>query len=353
MRPELPPLDRYAELLREIWDSRMLSNFAAMAQRFERGAQEYLGTPRVRCVASGDIGLIVALRALDLPHASEAIVPSFTFNSTVNAVRWNGLVPVFVDIDPETLTLDPDDVAQAMTKRTSVIIGTHVFGNPCDADRLRQAARGLPVVYDAAHGFGSRYRDRPVGRLGDLEVFSFSGTKLVTSGEGGLVTAATDALVSKVEYGRAYGFQNDYDSQFVGINGKLSELNAALGVLTIETVERVVARRNALVARYRERLGDVAGIAFQKVDPRDRSTFKDFAVLFPTGAARDAAEARLTAADVQTKRYFRPCHTMRAFRQWAKRRLPVTEDVYARILCLPMFNELTERELDQVARLVH
>ncbi len=353
MRPELPPLERYAALLREIWDSRMLSNFAAMAQRFERGAQEYLGTPRVRCVASGDIGLIVALRALDLPHASEAIVPSFTFNSTVNAVRWNGLVPVFADIDPATLTLDPDDVAQAISRRTSVIIGTHVFGNPCDADRLRGTARGLPIVYDAAHGFGSRYRDRPVGRLGDLEVFSFSGTKLVTSAEGGLIAAATDELTKRVEYGRAYGFQHDYESHFVGINGKLSELNAALGSLTVELTERAVARRQALAARYRERLADVPGLAFQQVDARDRSTFKDFAVLFRTSADRDRAEPKLTASEVQTKRYFRPCHTMRAYRQWAKRRLPVTEDVYDRILCLPMFNELTDAQVDQVAGLLH
>ncbi len=353
MRPELPPLERYVELLREIWDSHMLSNFGACAQRFERRAQEYLGTPRVRCVASGDIGLIIALKALDLPHGSEAIVPSFTFNSTVNAVRWNGLVPVFADIDPASFTLDPEDVASAMSRRTSVIIGTHVFGNPCDADRLRHAARGLPVVYDAAHGFGSRYRDRPVGRLGDLEVFSFSGTKLVTSAEGGLIAGATDELVKRIEYGRAYGFQNDYESHFVGINGKLSELTAALGSLTLEITDRAVTRRNALAARYRERLADVPGIAFQQVDARDRSTFKDFAVLFPSAAERDAVEAKLAAAEVQTKRYFRPCHTMRAYRQWAKRRLPVTEDVYDRILCLPMFNELADAQVDQVAGLIH
>ena len=350
MRPELPPLERYVELLRDIWSSHMLSNFAEFAQRFERRAQEYLGTPRVRSVASGDIGLMVALKALDLPAGAEAVVPSFTFNSTVNAVIWNGLVPVFADIDPATLCADPADVARCVTPRTRVIVATHVFGNPCDADRLRQAAGELPLVFDAAHGFGSRFRGRAVGTLGDVEVFSFSGTKLVTTGEGGLVSAATDDLMRRVEYARAYGFQGDYESHFTGLNGKLSELHAALGVLTIEMVERAVARRNAIAARYRDALAGLPGVSFQAVDPRDRSTFKDFGIVCERD--RDGLEARLSQAGIQTKRYFRPCHTMRAFRPWATRGLPATEAAYARILCLPIFNELPDADVDTIATVV-
>lgn len=352
MRPELPPLERYVELLREVWASHMLSNFGTHARRFESRAQAYLGTPRVRCTASGDVGLIVALKALDLPEGGEAIVPSFTFNSTVNAVLWNRLTPVFADIDPLALTVDPAEVAALVTPRTAVIVATHVFGNPCDADELRRvaAARSLPIVYDAAHAFGSRYRGRPAGTLGDLEVFSFSGTKLVTSAEGGLVAAATDELVRRIEYARAYGFQGDYESHFVGINGKLSELNAALGALTIELVERAALRRAAIARRYRDQLAGLPAVGFQQVDPRDRSTYKDFAILCTAG--RDALEARLTAEGIQTKRYFRPCHTMRAFRRWATRPLPRTDATYARILCVPIFNELPDEDVDRIAGIV-
>jgi len=346
-RPELPPLERYVELIRDVWASRMLSNFGKYAHRFETRAQAYLGTPRVRAVASCDLGLMIGLAALDLPPGGEAIVPAFTFNSTINAILWNGLTPVFADIDPRRLTVDPAEIATLRTPRTAVVVGTHVFGNPCDHDAIRAAAGpGLPIVYDAAHAYGSRYRGRPAGTLGDVEVFSFSGTKLVTSAEGGLVAAARDDLVSRIEYLRAYGFQTDYESHVVGINAKLSEPNAALGVLTMETVERAVARRQEIVRRYRSALAGVPGVSFQEVDERDRSTWKDFAIL--CGRDRDGLMRALEAAAIQTKRYFRPAHTMRAYRRFATRPLPRTEAVYDRILCLPIFNELSDAEVDEV-----
>jgi dTDP-4-amino-4,6-dideoxygalactose transaminase len=327
----------------------MLSNFGKYAQRFEARAQTYLGTPRLRAVANCDLGLVLALAALDLPAGGEAIVPSFTFNSTINAVLWNRLTPVFADIDPERLTIDPAEVRALAGPRTAVVVGTHVFGNPCDHDAIRDAAGSarLPVVYDAAHAFGSRYRGRAVGTLGDLEVFSFSGTKVITSAEGGLIAAATDDLVSRLEYLRAYGFQHDYESRVVGLNAKISELNAALGALAIESVETAVQRRQEIAARYQAALGGVAAVRFQKVDARDRSTHKDFCVLCEAG--RDGLERALADAGIQTKRYFRPAHAMRAYRRFATRPLPRTDDVAGRILCLPIFNEMTDAEVDQVA----
>jgi dTDP-4-amino-4,6-dideoxygalactose transaminase len=345
-RPELPPLERYVELLRDIWDLHMLSNFGKYARLFEQRAQAQLGTPRVRAVASCDIGLVIALAALDLPAGGEAIVPSFTFNSTINAIVWNRLTPVFADIDPGRLTLDPAEVERLTGRGTAVVVGTHVFGNPCDHDALRAAGPGIPIVYDAAHAFGTRYRGRAAGTLGDAEVFSFSGTKLVTSAEGGLVAVMRDDLVPRIEYLRAYGFQTDYESHVVGINGKISELNAALGALTIETVGAAVDRRQEIAARYRRGLSGLPGVGFQQVDERDRSTYKDFAILCDHG--RDGLERRLAAAGIQTKRYFRPTHTMRAYRHFGGRPLPRTEDVADRILCLPIFNEISDAEVDEV-----
>lgn len=354
MRPELPPLERYVELLRRVWDSHMLSNFGPLAKEFEAGAQRYLGNPHVRAIASGDLGLISAIAALDIPEGSEAIVPSFTFNSTVNALSWNRLVPVFADIDPRTFNADPLDVARRVTPRTRLIVATHVFGVPCDADALADAAPGIPLVIDAAHGYGGRYLGRPIGggTLAAFEVFSFSGTKLVTSAEGGLVAAKDEALARKIEYLRAYGFQGDYESHLVGVNGKLSELNAALGVLTLEMIEPAVIRRHEIVRRYRDALTAVPGLSFQHCDARHRPTWKDFAVLFPDTAVRDRVEAALAAEQIQTKRYFRPAHAMRAYRKWATGALPHTEDVYSRILCIPIFNTLPDSDVDRIAGIV-
>lgn len=354
MRPELPPLERYVELLKRVWDSHMLSNFGPLAREFEAKAQSYLGNPNVRAIATGDIGLIASIAALDIPEGSEAILPSFTFNSTPNAVLWNRLVPVFADIDPRTLNVAPADIARRITPKTRLIMATHVFGNPCDVDAIRAAAPKLPLVIDAAHGYGTRYRGRSsgCGALAEFEVYSFSGTKLVTSAEGGLVAASTPALARAIDYRRAYGFQGDYESHAVGLNGKLSELNAALGVLTMENVERAIARRTAIVAQYREELQGVPGLAYQDVDARDRCTFKDFAILFPSPGMRDRVEAALTAAQIQTKRYFRPAHGMRAFARFASGALPETESVYARILCVPIFNELPSSDVSRIAAII-
>ncbi len=188
-RPYLPPLDEYVGLLEEIWGTRMLSNFGPMAQRLEALTTDYLDVP-TRVVVSGDIGLTLTIAAMDIPQGSGCLVPSFTFNSTINAVMWNGLRPIFVDIDPATLTMDPADaeVAAAEAGKIGLIVATHVFGNPADAEGLRTVADryDAALVFDAAHGYGASRDGIKVGGLGDAEVFSLSGTKPVTTAEGGL-----------------------------------------------------------------------------------------------------------------------------------------------------------------------
>ncbi len=331
----------------------MLSNFGELATALEGQCRAYLGTPFVLSASSGDVALTLAVRSLGLPQGSRVLVPSFTFNSTVNATLWNGLRPVFVDIDPDTLNVDPVDVA-AHLEGASAILATHVFGNPAPVEELTDLGRqtGVRVVFDAAHGYGSLHRGQHVGTFGDVEVFSLSGTKPVTAGEGGLIATADPILADRFRYLRAYGFQGDYHSRYVGLNGKLSELHAALGLLTMARIEEALTVRRRHVDGYMAQLSSLPGISFQRVDPEDRSTYKDFAVLFETPAVRERAEAALTAAGVQTKRYFRPCHTMDAYRDYADRRLPATESVADRILCLPIFEELAEAERDQVCDVV-
>lgn len=352
-RPELPPLDEYVTLLEEIWSSRMLSNFGPMAQRLEAMTSEYLGVPTM-VVVSGDIGLTLTLAALDLPKGSVCLVPSFTFNSTINAVLWNGLRPVFVDIDPEAFTMDPEDARRAAAGRdVSCIVATHVFGNPADADSLRTVADelGARLLFDAAHGYGSIRDGVKVGGLGDAEVFSLSGTKPVTTAEGGLIATKDEALLERIRLLRGYGFHGDYDSKLVGLNGKMSEVHAALGLLTMRRIDDALAVRDALVSEYVARLAPT-GLRTQSIRPIDRSTYKDFSVTFRDRTARDRVEAVLADRQIQTKRYFRPCHEMTAFSAFSERRLPVTEDIYARTLCLPLFETLGVENVHAIGEVV-
>lgn len=354
-RPELPPLEDFTELLSDVWASRMLSNFGPFAVRLEKMVSAYLGLG-ARVVVSGDIGLTLSIAALGIPKGKGCLVPAFTFNSTVNAIIWNGLVPVFVDIDPATFNIDIEHAGLLARKHPDVglIVATHVFGNPANTDGLSRLAKdlGAYLVFDAAHAYGSKRDGVAVGSFGDAEVFSLSGTKIVTSAEGGVVTSRDDAFLARMDLVRGYGFIDDYNTKLVGLNGKMSELHAALGLLSLRRVEDAISVREEKLARYKHRLGAVDGIHHQAVRSQDRSTYKDFALLFDQPSLRDKVEAELKLAHVQTKRYFRPCHKMDAYRIYAGDDLPVTESVYSRILCLPLFEGLSNDEIDSICDVI-
>ena len=351
-RPSLPPLAEFERLLEDIWETRMLSNFGKYARRFEETARIQLGNPWIESVVNCDLGLVLSLAALDLPEGAECLVPSFTFNSTVNALLWNRLRPVFVDVDPRTFNVDPADLERRLSPSTRALVVTHIFGSACDLDRVLDLARSkkIPVVVDAAHAYGGTHRGTPIGdpRLGDFQVFSFSGTKAITSAEGGLVACGSEELSGRITYRRAYGFQHDYVSRVLGVNGKLSELHAALACLTVGAVEDVVEARERKAALYRSLLESVEGLRFQEHLPGCRSTYKDFAILCPR---RDALAARLADAGIQTKTYFRPTHRMPLFAPFATPAddLADTDRIADAVLCLPMFNELGEDDIARVA----
>jgi dTDP-4-amino-4,6-dideoxygalactose transaminase len=352
-RPWLPPFADYARLVQGVWSSHMLSNFGPLAVGLEEQSRQYLAARWLLSASSGDIALTLAVKALGLPPGSRVLVPSFTFNSTVNSILWNGHRPVFVDIDPETLNIDPRDAATKLSG-VAAILATHVFGNPADVDALSSLAlrADIPLLFDAAHGYGSLHDGRHVGTFGSAEVFSLSGTKPVTSGEGGIFATGDAELAERFRYLRAYGFQGDYISHYVGLNGKMSELHAALGILTMARIEEALAARWRHVSAYLDRLGSLPGLKFQKVAPSDRSTYKDFAVVFADGTTRARVEAALSRDGIQSKRYFRPCHTMPAYRACADGPLPVTDTIADRILCLPLFEDMTDRQRELVCSVV-
>lgn len=344
-RPSLPEFDIYVDGLKKIWESKYLSNFAYYANRYEELGKKYLGVKYARILGNADVGLILGLSILDLKPGDEIVLPSFTFNSTANAVKWNQLKPVFAEIDEDSWCIDPKDVEKKITNRTKAILATHIFGNPCRINELRKICDryNLILMFDSAHGYGSLYQGKKIGTLGDIEIFSFSGTKVVTSAEGGLMTTNKKDLYEKMTLARNYGFIDDYNSIRNGANGKISEMNALLGCLNLAKNEEQVIRRQEIAKRYRDELRGVGDIKFQKIENNDRSTYKDFGI---TTNFRDELAKFLEGEKIQTKKYFRPIHLMDWYQDDI--RLPVTEKIADKCLCLPIFNEITAEEINTV-----
>jgi dTDP-4-amino-4,6-dideoxygalactose transaminase len=352
-RPLLPPVERFHEIIADIFESRMLSNFSKYTQLLEKRAAMVLDHPDPKSVSSCDIGLTLAWKALQCPPG-EVIVPSFTFCSTVNALAWNNHEPVFAEVDPETYCIDVEDARRLITPRTVGLCGVHVFGLPAAIEPLQQLAteHGLAMVFDAAHGLGGRYQGAALGSFGDASAFSMSGTKLVTSGEGGLVTFRDPDAADRFSYLRVYGFKGDYNCRYVGLNGKLSELNAALGWLSLDLYDGAVARRQAQVEHYKHALAGCADIEWQTTSSQSEHGYKDLALRFRKPEQRVAVETALAASGVMTKRYFFPVHRMDAYRQHSTRALRVTDELHDRLLCVPIYHDLSFEQIDQIVAVI-
>ncbi|HEX4169661.1 MAG TPA: DegT/DnrJ/EryC1/StrS family aminotransferase [Bryobacteraceae bacterium] len=349
--PLLPPLDEVWEEYRAAYEGGIITN-AACVRRFEEQSSAYLGVRDCVGVSSCTSGLTLVMRALGL--AGEVIVPSFTFFATAHAIRWNGLTPVLVDCDRETWNVDPADVEQKITTRTSTILAVHMYGNPANVDVLTSLARkhNLKLIFDAAHAFGSQRRGAPVGQFGDAEVFSLSPTKLLVAGEGGLVATADPALARAIRLMRNYGDDGSYDPQFLGQNARLGEFNAALGLRGLPLVDSKVERRNQIARLYVEGLSGLPGVTFQKVDHGDRNTYKDFSIhvnsdLF--GCTRDQLAVALLAENIETKKYFYPpLHKQTLYREFEKSALPNTNYVADNVLSLPIYETLPDSTIARI-----
>jgi dTDP-4-amino-4,6-dideoxygalactose transaminase len=282
------------------------------------------------------------------------VLPSFTFSATAHAIAWTGLTPIFAECDPWTLQLDPADAdSRLVANDAGAVVATHVFGAPAPVNALRELAerRRVPLVFDAAHGLGTMFEGRPVGGFGLAEVFSMSPTKLVVAGEGGVVTTNDDSLAETVRMGRDYGDPGDYNTQFAGLNARLSEFHAAMAHASLDDLDDQVAIRRALAARYEKGMADIAGVRLPAVAATDVANFKDLTVLFDEafGLDRDTVAAALAAEGIETRRYFSPpVHRQKTYAHLPMSDLPVTDGVARSVLSLPMFGDLTEHEVDGV-----
>jgi dTDP-4-amino-4,6-dideoxygalactose transaminase len=353
-RPAIADPSKVTDAAAEILASGVLTNGPYVRQLEERAA-EYLGVRHCVAVCSCTAGLMLVLRASGL--SGDVVLPSFTFSASAHAVVWNGLRPLFADIRPADLLLDPAAVARSAGVRTSAILATHTYGTPCDTETLGRIARrnGIRLFFDAAHAFGSRRGDRMVGGFGDAEVFSLSPTKVLIAGEGGIIATNDDSLAERCRVGRDYGNPGDYDTRFVGLNARMSELHAATALASFDDLEERIGRRNQLAERYRKVLAGLPGIDFPAVAEGDRSTYKDFTILIDAerfGMDATKVAAALAAEGIQTRRYYAPpVHRQRAYR-WvgpANGALPETDRAAARVLTLPLWTGMADEQVDGVA----
>lgn len=366
LRPTLPPLSALLPGLERAFHTGIVTKGPALCE-YERRLADHLGVTHAIALSSCTAGLMLVydhLRPLtpaDGEPCPEAIMPSFTFMATAMAAVWAGFTPVFADIDPETWCLDPARVDEAITPHTRVIVPVHVFGTPANAKAFDELSRrrGVPVVYDAAHGFGALCDGRPVAAAGLAQVFSTSPTKLLITGEGGVVATDDDALAEHVVVGREYGNPGTYDPLFAGLNARLPEAGALMGLAGLDLLEGEAQRRNALAALYRELLAGLPGVSFQKIRPQDRSSVKDFSIRVTSaefGLSRDVLAAALQEEGVDTRAYYvPPVHRTAAFAQGGpafEERLPVTCVLADEVLTLPDYGHMTETDVERVARCI-
>ncbi len=332
-----------------------LTNNGPFMQQFEEEIAHYLGIPAL-AVANGTLGIELVLRSLNIK--GEVIVPSFTYWATAHAVCFAGLKPVFVDINPETFTLDPEKVKEAITPATSAILAVHVFGNPCAIDELTEIARthNLPLIFDAAHAFGALYRGRRIGQFGTAEVFSTHATKTLNSVEGGIVSTTDATIFSYVQRARNFGMISSEETNIIGTNAKMSELHAIVGLDSLAHVRSALARKNEVASLYRELLPDVPGLRFQRIQEKGESSNFFFSIIVDKkifGMNRDDLAAVLEKAGIQARKYFyRPLHQHQSYQQYGSLSLPHTEALASNILCLPTPADLTVEEVNFVCAVI-
>ncbi len=358
-RPNIGNREKFSERVNDILDRRWLSNSGRYMQEFEKAIASYVGVKHCIVVTNATIALEIAIRALGLQ--GEVIIPSFTFVATAHALQWLGVTPVFCDIDPQTYNIDPARIEALITPRTSAILGVHVYGRPCDCDALEQIARrhGLKLFYDAAHAFGCSYQGQMVGNFGDLEVFSFHATKFLNSLEGGAIATNNEELANRARKMTNFGFTGYDQVDGVGTNGKMNEVSAAMGLTNLETIQELIAVNQRNYRQYQQELEGVPGVRVVAFDEAERNNYQYLVLEVDeetAGLSRDQLTQLLHAENVLARRYFYPgCHRMEPYATLfpeAAARLPETERVTARMLCLPTGTGIQSAEIIQVCELI-
>jgi len=357
-QPYLPPLDEFIPYLEKIWESKQLTNNGPFHQQLEQALSEYLGVEHIALFTNGTIALITALQSLRI--TGEVITTPYSFVATSHSLLWNGIKPVFVDIDRDTLNLDPAKIEAAITPQTTAIMPVHCYGRPCDVGAIQKIADNynLKVIYDAAHAFGAGDDGGSILRHGDLSVLSFHATKVFNTFEGGAIVCPDAKTKTRIDHLKNFGFVDEVSVVAPGINGKMSEINAAFGLLQLKHVNKALARRKVIDAAYRERLECVKGIHCMQVDRVNVSNFAYFPILVEGdySMSRDGLFQKLKDNGIHPRRYFYPLITdfpmYRGLPTAHQDNLPVAVDAAQKVICLPIYPDLDTEQVEIITQLI-
>jgi dTDP-4-amino-4,6-dideoxygalactose transaminase len=357
-QPYLPDLKEFYPYLEAIWESKNLTNGGVFHQRLEEELCSYLGVKHISLFSNGTIALIVALQALGI--TGEVITTPYSFVATTNSLVWNGITPVFSDIDPHSMNLDPSRIEVAITDKTKAILPVHCYGTPCDVESIQKIAdkHQLRVIYDAAHAFGVNYKDQSILNYGDVSILSFHATKVFNTFEGGAIISHTPEMKRRIDQLKNFGFVDEVTVVESGMNGKMSEINAAFGLLQLEYMPEVASKRRAVANFYNQELADITGIVIPSENHSAHSNHSYYPVLvtadFPLD--RDGLYEALKKHGVFSRRYFYPLISdfpmYKKLPSSASENLPVATKIAKQILCLPIYPGLKESQLDEIVTLV-
>lgn len=353
--PLLPDLDEFNELLKEIWESKWITNNGSFHQQLEKALAEYLKVPYVSLFTNGTLPLITALQALRI--TGEVITTPYSFVATTHSLWWNNIKPVFVDIEWETGCIDPNKIEAAITPRTTAIMPVHVYGKPCNVEAIQQIADkyGLKVIYDAAHAFGVELNGESILKAGDMSTLSFHATKVYNTIEGGAMVMHDEQTKRRIDYLKNFGFAGETEVVGPGINSKMDEIRSAYGILNLRQVDAAIEARHQVAIRYRESLRDVEGITFWDDLPGVKHNYSYFPIFVDAdkyGMTRDELYFKMKSQGILGRRYFYPLisdfSTYRGLPSAAKENLPVANKMANEVICLPMHHALSKEDLDRI-----
>lgn len=353
--PLLPDLDEFSALLKEVWNSKWVTNNGNFHRQFEQALCDYLKVPYISVFTNGTIPLITALQALRI--SGEVITTPYSFVATTHALWWNGIKPVFVDIEWATGCIDPDKIEAAITPRTTAIMPVHVYGKPCNTKAIQDIADkyGLKVIYDAAHAFGVEKDGESLLNAGDLSTLSFHATKVFGTVEGGAMVMHDEKTKKRIDFLKNFGFAGETEVVAPGINGKMDEVRAAFGLLNLRQIDTAIEARHQVAIRYRDALRNVEGIEFWDDLPGVRHNYGYFPIFVDAvkyGMTRDQLYFKMKKEDILSRRYFYPLissfSTYRGLESARPSNLPVATKMANEVICLPMHHELTEEDLSRV-----
>lgn len=357
--PLLPSLDEFDVMLKEIWDSKWVTNNGRFHKQLEQALCEYMKVPYISLFTNGTLPLLTALQALNI--TGEVITTPYSFVATTHSIWWNGCRPVFVDIEEETCGIDPDRIEAAITPKTTAIMPVHCYGKPCNMEVIQAIADkyGLKVIYDAAHAFGVEVNGKSVLEQGNMATLSFHATKVYNTLEGGALVVHDEKTKQRVDYLKNFGFAGETEVVAPGINSKMDEVRAAYGLLNLKQVDEAIEKRHQVAIRYREALSDVRGIRFFEDMPGVRHNYSYFPIFIKAeeyGMTRDELYFKLKEHGILGRRYFYPListfSTYRGLPSAAPENLPVATRIANEVICLPMHHELSEDDLNRILNLI-